>query len=150
MLKNSKFTKPIWAEDFEPVDLKRPNPLATELGRLVDDFVKILKNSIINSPTEKRGVWDRIKNWWSNLIHGQTSTSNPYYWQNKLGGMGRTVECTDLMPLEHYKVIREQAVLLEEMIPAVAEKLQIVHIIDSWAKNFKKAIINLAYYMSRP
>lgn len=135
------------AEEKTPSAIpNRPNPLATELGRVIDQFVSKLKNQLANSNVERRGVWDRVKGWWSNLWHGRDNQSNPYYWQNKLGDtMGSRVESVlTPIPLGHYKVLRHQSFLLEEMLPAGAEKLQIMRTIDIWAKEFKTAILGLA------
>lgn len=146
MRRFSDFRKPFAETAVAVATTSRPNLLADELSRVVDQFVNSLKSQLANSNMDRRGVWDRVKGWWSNLWHGRSSQGNPYYWQNKLGdSMGATVESVSApMPLEHYKVLHRHSVMLEEMLPAGAEKLQIMKTIDAWAKDFKTAVIQLA------
>jgi hypothetical protein len=122
-----------------------PNVLATELEKVIDDFVNQLKQQLVQgwtNPQNQRGVMDRLKGWWSNLWHGRYNQNNPYFWKNKLGDdLGQTTEA--VMPLKHYGFLTQQATLLEEALPAGTEKLQIIRVIDNWAKGFKAAIFNL-------
>lgn len=136
-----------------PAKAAMPSPLIPELEKTVDDFVNQLKMQLAmpSGPESQRGVWDRMKGWWSNLWYGRYNQQNPYYWKNKLGDdMGRTVESVTPIPLSHYAILREQAMLLELALPSGAEKLQVMKVIDSWAKNFKTAIMRIVNKHNEP
>lgn len=124
-----------------------PDHLAADLERTIDQFVTQLKQQLANpmtGPDAQRGVWDRMKNWWSNMWHGRYNQQNPYFWQNKLGDdLGRTTESVQRIPLEHYKFLHEQASLLENSLAPGAEKLQVIRVVDQWARQFKNAVMTL-------
>jgi hypothetical protein len=124
-----------------------PDHLAADLERTIDQFVTSLKQQLANpmtGPDAQRGVWDRMKNWWSNMWHGRYNQQNPYFWQNKLGDdLGRTTESVQRIPLEHYKFLHEQTALLENGLAPGAEKLQVIRVVDQWAKQFKNAVMTL-------
>lgn len=136
-----------------PAKITMPSPLIPDLEKTIDSFVSQLKTQLVmpSAPEARRGVWDRIKGWWSNLWYGRYNQDNPYYWQNKLGDdMGRTVESVLPIPLSHYTVLREQANLLELALPSGTEKLQIMRVIDNWARQFKSAVIGIVNKHNEP
>lgn len=121
------------------------NQLA-DLHKLIDQFVADLKQRLINpttQPGQVRPVWDRVKNFWANLVHGREGQTNPYLWRNKLGD--------DLgMSLEDYRVLSGLSLQLEASLPAGAENLKISRLIDDWGRDFKQAVTNLLVPMVRP
>jgi hypothetical protein len=64
--------------------------LSADLSNKVDALVAELKKNLLNSPYNSRGLFDKVKNWWNNVTKGSDNTSNPYYFQNKFGSLGRT------------------------------------------------------------
>jgi hypothetical protein len=63
--------------------------LSNDLSKKIDSLVGELKKSLLNSPYNSRGVFDKVKNWWQNLTKGADNTNNPYYFQNKFGSLGK-------------------------------------------------------------
>ena len=60
--------------------------LLNKIDQAVDSLVSILKKQIVSGTGfQKRGLWDRFKNWVSNTWHGRYSQKNPYYFINTLG-----------------------------------------------------------------
>lgn len=129
-----------------------PNFLTAELEKMIDNFVGQLKQQLVQSwtnPQNQRGVLDRMKNWWSNMWHGRYNQNNPYFWQNKLGDdLGQKTEA--VIPLKHYGILSEYATILEESLPAGTERLNIIRVIDGWAIQFKKAIMDLVGQQPAP
>lgn len=127
------------------------------IDKLVDAWIYELKKSLIGSatsPENRRGVWDRFKNWMSNMWHGRYDPKNPYSWQNKLGDdLGRQTEAYIPNPndfnLNEYKEVKQicdslEKSLNEEEIPGT-EKLKMINIINQKAQELKdvlKKIIN--------
>lgn len=64
--------------------------LSNDLSNKIDALVAELKKNLLNSPYNSRGLFDKVKNWWHNVTKGSDNTSNPYYFQNKFGSLGRT------------------------------------------------------------
>lgn len=118
---------------------------------LVDEFIAELKRQLINpmtNPSARRGVWDRIKGWWSNLWHGRYNQNNPYFWKNKLGDDLAATENVSHITLYEYRILQEEAALLEEEMakftpPAGAENLALLRIVDRWGDRFKQRVMDL-------
>ena len=112
-----------------------------ELEKLIDEFINKLKQQLVQpwtAPVRQRGISDRIKGWWANLTQGRYNQNNPYFWKNKLGDdLGATV------PLEHYRFIQDQSIILESSLPEGTPNLQVLKIVDSWGAQFKAGLMNL-------
>lgn len=74
--------------------------LSADLSSKVDALVAELKKNLLNSPYNSRGLFDKVKNWWHNVTKGSDNTSNPYYFQNKFGSLGRTSTTAQNQQLE--------------------------------------------------
>lgn len=144
------------AEDVTSHVQPDPGPqLAQSLDAEIDKFVHELKNRLMSLSTQKRGVWDRMKGWWSNMWRGRDDKNNPEYWRNKLGDdLGVQAQESVLpMGLKEFRVLKQLAVdleaeldqLNEEMapLPQGTENLRIMSVIDNWANRFKQSVQNL-------
>ena len=70
-------------------DVKSKEELSKELSKKIDELVGELKKSLLSTPYNPRGLFDKVKNWWQNVTKGADSTNNPYYFQNKFGSLGK-------------------------------------------------------------
>lgn len=101
---------------------------------------------------EKRGVWDRLKNWWHNMWYGRYDERNPYYHTNILGDrLGRYVK-KEHISLSQYKTLKEQADKLENSLNLLIEAgegsyLVLHKVVDDWANDFKSTIMKMASEM---
>ena len=90
----------------------------------------------------KRGWWDSVKNWWSNLWRGKYNPNNPYYWTNRFGELGRkaneSVEDYNLSLVE-YRMLK-QAVLQLEADTTSMPPIKLNDILDKWAAELQKRI----------
>jgi hypothetical protein len=124
----------------------------------MDKFIAELKHRIISQQGPQRGVWDRMKGWWSNVTRGRYNQSNPEYWRNRLGDDlgGVAQEGTLSMGLKEFHVLKRLATELEDSLNALnedmsgvplpkgSENLRVMSIIDNWANRFKQAVRQLA------
>jgi hypothetical protein len=140
------------------VSVKKPGSVSVDLSidSIIDNWVKELKMALLD-PSKKtvRGVWDRFKNWMSNMWHGRYSDSNPYYYQNKFGDhLGATVEYVQARrpTLMEYRSITGKLNEIESLIfedftatgvPQGAENLRLVRIIDQKAQELKQLVNGL-------
>jgi hypothetical protein len=109
------------------------NKLVSSIMKFIDEEIVALKNDILSgkyTPT-KRGVFDRLKNWWYNAIMGYENKKNPYYKTNVLGKLGQVAE----MRLEDYKFLLFEANKIEV---ANRQKTNLDKILDAWSFDFKK------------
>ena len=148
--------------------------LSQKIDQTVDSMVTMLKNQII-SPSygaggtdPRRGIWDRFKNWMSNMWYGRYSSKNPYYFMNTLGDFAGSqakpdkpktgdVEkdeekkesfCPLGLSLSEYHTIKslfdkleiDLGLLAEMDLPPGAENLRVMRMIDDWGKNLKLAL----------
>jgi len=144
---------------------------AEQFSKLIDQFVEKLKMDIsvaASDPAQQKGIWDRMKQWWSNIRHGKYQQKNPYYWQNVAGsGLGGEVPPSPqetpskempneaVMPfmpmtLNEYKVLHECAMALEEAIATPPKNLKLIRVIDNWAKLFKQKVMSLVTMQPKP
>ena len=146
--------------------------LVQKIDQTVDSMVAMLKSQILSGGVggeggadPKRGIWDRFKNWMSNMWYGRYSNKNPYYFMNTLGDFAgsklppKTAEtkgeeekkesfCPRGLSLSEYQSIRsmfeelesELSTISEADLPAGAENLRVVRVIDDWGKNLKLAL----------
>ena len=124
-----------------------------QVNQIVDAWVSDLKRTLINPMTplaQRRGVWDRFKNTMSNMWHGRYNQTNPYFWQNKLGDdLGATQESfnPNNLSLADYKSLRDICESLEEQlnedVPAGAENLRLVGMIDAKAQELKQKLMSI-------
>lgn len=118
------------------------------IGKVIDTWAKELKTKILNPmtpPEQRRGLWDRFKNWTSNLWHGRYNQTNPYFWNNKLGDdLGRE---ESYLPIAEYNRVRSIVDNLEfqlnELSAPDMPNLKIVRIIDQSAQELKKVLQQL-------
>jgi hypothetical protein len=149
-------TTPNDAEDVTSHVQPNPGPeLARSLDAEIDKFVHELKNRLMSLNTSKRGVWDRMKGWWSNMWRGRDNKNNPEYWRNKLGDdLGVQAQESVLpMGLKEFRVLKQLAAELESELdqineeqaplPQGTENLRIMSVIDNWANRFKKSVQTL-------
>src|ERR1019366_8094004 len=67
--------------------------LKRNIPKEIDTLIGQLKVQLIpTQTTDKRGVWDSMKNWWPNMWRGKYNDNNPYYYQNRFGELGRKEE----------------------------------------------------------
>lgn len=146
------------------------NDLKTKIDTTVDSLVNILKKDLLSPSSPKRGIWDRFKNWMSNVVYGRYGKTNPYYFVNRLGDVGgvplpeKNKPAYDEIPvpkkenynpifkkrltIEEYRILgREFEIfenklsnILEVSMPKGTENLQIIRMLDDLAQNLKKAI----------
>lgn len=129
-----------------------------KIDTTVDSMMTMLKKQLLSSNFEKRGVWDRFKNWMSNLWHGRYGQKNPYYFINTLGdfagapGKIPKKECftPSVFTLHEYTVIKNIFDQLEESLETFneadmsgVENLRLMRILDDWSKQLKIALKNL-------
>ncbi len=122
-------------------DIKK---IKEELKKLVDSHIVNLKLSLVRPPTTKRGFFNTIKRWWSNIWHGPYNRAkNPYYYQNLLGSLGDKNE--SYIPLEHYKLLKKHSNRLEEAVDVggTVSNIRLVTMIDQWTIELKKALDEL-------
>lgn len=131
------------------------NEIIDIINKMVDAWIYDLKKTLINPATagNQRGIWDRFKNWMSNMWHGRYNAQNPYMWQNKLGDdLGRQNEVFEhfnpnKFSLYEYRDIKNICDSLEESINEEmnqeipgTEKLKLVNIINQKAQELKSGL----------
>jgi len=112
--------------------------IRNELDRHIARLVGNLHAQILNDKLEpKSGIFNGIKQWWSNLFGGHKKKSNPYYWQNKLGALGRT----DIEPptVGEYRMLNNLANSLVEAVQASPQPL-ITRILNNWSAQLRNVI----------
>ena len=135
----------------------------SKIDQSVDYLVSILKKQIISGDGfQKRGLWDRFKNFVSNAWHGRYNQKNPYYFINtlgdfagsskkdptasapKVGASAPKVESFNprTLTLQEYMEIKSLFDKLEENINSINEadgtdNLRIMRLIDDWSKTLK-------------
>ena len=141
--------------------------LKTKIDNAIDNLVNILKRDILFSaatgPVQKRGLWDRFKNWMSNLAYGRYGQKNPYYFINRLGDIGGvklpskepTKENIAILPsqlsVNEYKELGVQFEIFcenlftisEAELPKGTENLYIIRLLDDLKNNLKKVITKI-------
>lgn len=119
------------------------------VGKVIDAWATQLKQKILNPmtpPEQRRGLWDRFKNWTSNIWHGRYNQTNPYFWTNKLGDdLGRQESYTPTV--SEYRKVRSIVENLEYRINELSSpdmpSLKVVSIIDQAAQELKKVLQQL-------
>jgi hypothetical protein len=109
--------------------------LVSGIRELIAQEVEELKKKILSIPAEKRSYFDIIKNWWSNLVHGNNDSNNPYIHRNRLGALG--LKEYNLNKKEELKFILETVELLAE---EQASKTKFEVILDKWADKLKEKL----------
>ena len=138
-----------------------PQDVTTWSNQLVDDWISDLKKEIMTgASTSGRGLWDRFKNWLSNVWYGYGDPRNPYYDINRFGyGLGSKPvdssskkEKPSLLPkdfgkresntsLNNYKTLRETCESLEKSLNEEEQSnLRLMQIIDKHAVILKEKI----------
>jgi hypothetical protein len=79
---------------IENVDSNMKNQITSLVDKTVDDWIASLQKEIMTGTvTSNRGLWDRFKNFLSNVWYGHNDPRNPYYFINKYGyGLGQQEE----------------------------------------------------------
>ena len=130
-----------------------------KIDKTIDSMLLVLKRQLLSpGGFEKRGVWDRFKNWMSNLWHGRYGQKNPYYFINTLGDFAGSTSQTpkkecftpSVFTLQEYTVIKKVFDQLEESLETFneadmsgVENLRLMRILDDWSKQLKMALKNL-------
>ena len=112
--------------------------IRNSLDQQVNGLVGSLHAQIVNDKlTPKTGIMNGIKKWWSNLFGGRNKKSNPYYWQNKIGALGRT----DIEPptVEEYRIMNDLATSLAEAV-ATSPQPVITKIINNWSGQLRNVV----------
>lgn len=135
----------------------------SKIDQSVDYLVSILKKQIISGDGfQKRGLWDRFKNFVSNAWHGRYNQKNPYYFINTLGDFAGSSKKDPIasapkvgasapkvesfnpktLTLQEYMEIKSLFDKLEENINSINEadgtdNLRIMRLIDDWSKTLK-------------
>lgn len=133
---------------------QRIKTLLDRIPQEVDRMVAQLKSSLINPvsrPGAKRGLWDRFKNTMSNLWWGRQNQDNPYFWKNKLGddlGHTESVHHGLLVPIEEYRILKNQCKILEEQLEILLEadnfeNLAMAKIINQWGEQLKGLLVQI-------
>lgn len=87
--------------------------LKTSLHNEIDKLVNDLRNQVMDPGQPSKGKFlDHLKSWWTNLWYADHDQRNPYFWQNRIGSLGRN-ESTQLTIYEH-RMFQELAFLLED------------------------------------
>ena len=141
----------------------------SKIDQSVDYLVSILKKQIISGDGfQKRGLWDRFKNFAANAWHGRYNQKNPYYFINTLGdfaGSSKKDPITSApkvgasapkvesfnpktLTLQEYMEIKSLFDKLEENINSINEadgtdNLRIMRLIDDWSKTLKVTLKKL-------
>ena len=92
MLSFNEFRKVVISEAD---DKKVEDELLSVIDQLIDSWISSIKNDILTgaqSFAASRGLWDRFKNFISNIFHGYANQKNPYYAINALGYLGSDVD----------------------------------------------------------
>ena len=139
--------------------------LFDKVNQSVDLITSKLKQQILSPEgMQKRGVWDRFKNWASNTWYGRQDKRNPYYFMNTLGDFGGTQSTKPVPPkpvppidtpkesnynfnmsLRDFMEVndlfdslgRQMSVMVEEEDPS---NLRIMRLIDDWSKSMKELL----------
>lgn len=109
-----------------------------KLGVEITKLVSSLQRQILNDKLPgKTGFFNGVHKWWKNLFGGHNDRTNPYYWQNKVGALGRT----DLEPstVEEYRMLNGLATSLAEAIDSAPQPL-ITKILNNWSQQLKSVI----------
>ena len=123
---------------FSPARLQKMQAdLEKMLNRAVEDLKMQLRRA--QGSGNRRGVFDTLKNWWSNIRHGYKNPQNPYFHQNTLGHLGRPVK---EMSLHEYKYLVEKSNRLENTMSLTEGKLQLDVELDNWLGDIKSDISN--------
>jgi len=140
------------------------------LGDKVDNLVYQLKRELISGAganSNRASLWDKVKNWGSNLLWGKKSPANPYRWVNQFGHLGTQnslvspatepkqyaePELPTENTLEIYKLVKESTERLEAQFiqneaanPALSgnKKTTVLFtIIDQWGAKLKTDILD--------
>jgi hypothetical protein len=118
--------------------------LVDKIMQHIDDSVAKLglELKLSGKTMPKRGMFDRLKNWWYNMWHGHSNEKNPYYQQNKLGYWGRP-SMRNEMTLHEYKLLKDQSESLETVLN---ERVALDDLLDDWLRNLKRDVFD---YMSQ-
>lgn len=142
------------------------------LSDKVDNLVYQLKRELISGAganSNRASLWDKVKNWGSNLLWGKKSPANPYRWVNQFGHLGTQnqlnpasaqAQAPQQMPaentLEIYKLVKESTEKLESELLLIDESVftpnpalsgnkkttVLFSIIDQWGNKLKTDILD--------
>lgn len=143
------------------------------LGDKIDNLVYQLKRELISGAganSNRASLWDKVKNWGSNLLWGKKSPANPYRWVNQFGHLGTqnslgspSVQNPEQNPqvptentLEIYKLVKESVEKLEAELFQIDEAVfspnpslsgnkkttVLFSIIDQWGNKLKSDILD--------
>ncbi len=108
------------------------------LNQQVSSLLTSLRSQILNDKLpSKQGFFTGIHKWWKNLWGGDKNKNNPYYWQNKIGALGRT----DIDPptVKEYRMLQNLAKSLAEATEA-SKPLLLDKILAQWQQRLKHTI----------
>ena len=88
-----------------------------------------------------KGLGDVVKRWWANTRYGDVEGKNPYYWQNRIGGLGQQVESTQVIPLTDYQVLNKLIMQLEADV-SQAPTYKVQQILNNWAKTATQKLLD--------
>lgn len=129
------------AETFDAEHFKK------ELSLLIDKFLADLKTSLTSGPVGagNTGFFDKIKNWWTNLRYGKDNTSNPNYWKNRFGELGKN----ESLSMEEHFLIKEFSEKLEavNILEDNNQNIRLFKIIDDWGNRFKTGLLDIVSKM---
>jgi len=139
--------------------------LFDKVNQSVDLITSKLKQQILSPEgMQKRGIWDRFKNWASNTWYGRQDKRNPYYFVNTLGDFGGTQSTKPVPPkpvppidtpkesnynfnmsLRDFMEVNDLFDSLERQMSVIVEEedpsnLRIMRLIDDWSKNMKELL----------
>jgi len=120
--------------------------IKANIPREIDILIARLMSDLMPGPESghyKKGWWDSIKNWWSNLWRGKYSPGNPYYSQNRFGELGLRAEAHEdySLSLEEYRMLNELHLQLEASA-AGAPMIRLTSIINRWSQDVKRTLDN--------
>lgn len=131
-----------------------------EISDKIDLLVSNLKKSLMSAPYNQRAFFDKVKNWWQNITKGASNTSNPYYFQNKFGSLGRVSnseppEVNQALDKEEEdkeknkeefelgysknesKITLKEYAFLNEEVVALTNQISLVNINENYSNNIK-------------
>ena len=113
--------------------------MMSNIKKIVHDNIKKLELELklANRTVPKRGIFDRMKNWWYNMLYGHSNASNPYYNRNKLGYWG-TPSKKNEMTLHEYTLLKKNADLFERYFDS--GRIALDDMLDTWTRDLMSDI----------
>ncbi len=139
--------------------------LLNKIDQAVDSLVSILKKQLVSGEGfQKRGLWDRFKNFVSNVWYGRYNQKNPYYFTNTLGDFAgasdksqpkkESIQRINLKQFLEIRYLFEDLekninIIIEEQGSDITSNLRIMKVIDDWAKTLKITLKKIFSDMSK-